>query len=407
MLRGTGRPSERAEGPLPGEGPPRKAREDSPSNGRAPPAIPLANAGCACQVRIVRASVGARVAPARLGGRCRRPRPPAQSARAHPRGRAAELRARGDAYLAAGDRGSAIGWYRDALSVDPSDGASYAALGRIYLDRGALADARAAFEAGVRRAPDHPPVWLGPRRDAGTAWDRGDDAADAMRELTRRRPRDAVAWRARAELARRRWGAWSEALGRVPRDRRAARGRGRASSRPCSTTRGGAWSRCASSSARSIRCGAGGRGRRADAAGSPAVSRVPRRSGTEPIDRRDRIELEASTGPCGCSASSALAQPREERLAADRPRRRSARGARCAPGSRRSRSPTARGGRSSVDERDLRGVRRVGEHRLAEERAPERDAVETARRARRRSSPRCSARSRARGARRSLRASRR
>ena len=125
--------------------------------------------------------------------------------------RATELRARGDAHLAAGDRGSAIGWYRDALAIDPGDGASYAALGRIYLDRGSLGDARAAFEAGVQRAPDHAPVWLGLAETLERMGSAG-DAAAALRGLSRRLPRDAAVWRARAELARRR-GAWSEALG--------------------------------------------------------------------------------------------------------------------------------------------------------------------------------------------------
>lgn len=124
--------------------------------------------------------------------------------------RARQLRARGDARLAAADRGSAIGWYRDALDADPSDGPSYEALGRIYLERGALDDARAVLEAGVRNAPDHTPIW----RVLAEVLERGgalDEAARVLRELVRRTPRDSAAWRARAELARRR-GAFSEAL---------------------------------------------------------------------------------------------------------------------------------------------------------------------------------------------------
>lgn len=144
---------------------------------------------------------------------CLAPIAPVVSAQggAHRAERVAELRARGDAYLAAGDRGSAIGYYRDALAIDPSDGPSYAALGRIHLDRGALADARASFEAGVRRAPEHPPLWLGLSETLERMGSPG-DAAVALRELVQRTPRDPAAWRARAELARRR-GAWSEALG--------------------------------------------------------------------------------------------------------------------------------------------------------------------------------------------------
>lgn len=123
---------------------------------------------------------------------------------------AAEHRARGDALRAAGDRGSAIGWYRDAISADPSDALSYERLGRVYLERGAFDDARAAFEAGVARRPDHAALWLG-LAEVLEAMGAPDDAARAMRELTRRAPEDPDAWRARAALAMRR-GAWSEAL---------------------------------------------------------------------------------------------------------------------------------------------------------------------------------------------------
>lgn len=124
---------------------------------------------------------------------------------------AAEHRARGDALRAAGDRGSAIGWYRDAIAADPGDALSYERLGRIYLERGALDDARAAFEAGAARRPDHAPLWLG-LAEVLEAMGTPDDAARALRELTRRAPDDPEAWRARAALAMRR-GAWSEAMG--------------------------------------------------------------------------------------------------------------------------------------------------------------------------------------------------
>jgi tetratricopeptide (TPR) repeat protein len=126
------------------------------------------------------------------------------------RDRAEALRAQGDAHLAAGDRGSAIGYYRDAITAFPADGPSYAALGRIYLDRGALADARTAFEAGVAHAPDHSPLHLG----LAEVLDRmgaPDQAALVLRDLARRTPRDATVHAARADLARRR-GAFGEAL---------------------------------------------------------------------------------------------------------------------------------------------------------------------------------------------------
>lgn len=123
---------------------------------------------------------------------------------------AAQHRAQGDSLRAAGDRGSAIGWYRDAIAADPDDALSYERLGRVFLERDALGDARSAFEAGVTRRPDHGPLWVGL---AETLERMGamDEAARALRELTRRTPDELDAWRARAALAMRR-GAWSEAL---------------------------------------------------------------------------------------------------------------------------------------------------------------------------------------------------
>lgn len=124
--------------------------------------------------------------------------------------RAAQLRARGDAHVAAGDRGSAVGWYRDAISADPTDALAYERLGRIYLERGSFGDARAVLEAGAARRPDHPGLARALadllERMGATA-----DAARVLREMARRAPDDGELQIARAELAQRR-GAWSEAL---------------------------------------------------------------------------------------------------------------------------------------------------------------------------------------------------
>ncbi len=124
--------------------------------------------------------------------------------------RSARLRAMGQAFLAAGDPGSASGYFRDAIRVNPDDGEAYAALGRIYLDRGAIPDALEAFSAGLRRRPDHAPLWRG----LATALERRgalSEAAEALRAWADRAPSDPAAHLARADLARRR-GAWSEAL---------------------------------------------------------------------------------------------------------------------------------------------------------------------------------------------------
>jgi Tfp pilus assembly protein PilF len=126
------------------------------------------------------------------------------------RARAARMQAIGQAYLAAGDPGSASGYFRDAIRIDPDYPDAYVALGRVYLARGSMADALEAFQAGLRRQPDHPPLWRGVA-DALEAQGSLEEAAVALRELLRRVPDDVGGHRARADLARRR-GAWTEAL---------------------------------------------------------------------------------------------------------------------------------------------------------------------------------------------------
>lgn len=125
--------------------------------------------------------------------------------------RAARLRAMGQAFRAAGDPGSATGYFRDAIRVHPDDPEAYVALGQIYLERGSASDALEVLSAGIRRRPDHGPLWRGL---ATVLEERGalGDAAEALRQLAQRAPDDPAAHVARAELARRR-GAWSEALG--------------------------------------------------------------------------------------------------------------------------------------------------------------------------------------------------
>lgn len=127
------------------------------------------------------------------------------------RERAARLRETGQRYLAAGDPGSAAGYFRDAIGVDPQDVASYEALGRIYLQRGNVGHALEIIEAGLRRRPDAPALWRA-LADALVARGAIDDAAEALRHLVSRTPQDPEAYRALGALARTR-GAWSEALG--------------------------------------------------------------------------------------------------------------------------------------------------------------------------------------------------
>jgi len=124
--------------------------------------------------------------------------------------RASRLRAMGQAFLAAGDPGSAAGYFREAIGVDPRDAESYAALGGIYLDRGSLGDALEVFSAGLHVRPDHPPLLRG----LASALERRGalrEAAEALRALVQTVSSSVDDHRARAELARRR-SAWSEAL---------------------------------------------------------------------------------------------------------------------------------------------------------------------------------------------------
>lgn len=136
--------------------------------------------------------------------------PPKATAQGGRADRAARLRAMGQAYLAAGDPGSAVGYFRDAIGVNSADAAAYESLGGIYLDRRAIADALDVYAAGLRRRPDHAGLWLGRARALELRGDaRG--AAEALRRLLRQAPDHVHAHRARAELARRR-GAFGEAL---------------------------------------------------------------------------------------------------------------------------------------------------------------------------------------------------
>lgn len=124
--------------------------------------------------------------------------------------RAARLLRTGESFLASGDRGSAIGYFREAIQADPSSAAAYRALGEAFRARGSLHDARAILEAGLSRRPDDAPLWLALARTLQEAGAH-DDAALAVRSLLARAPRHREALRLRATLARER-GAWSEAL---------------------------------------------------------------------------------------------------------------------------------------------------------------------------------------------------
>ncbi len=124
--------------------------------------------------------------------------------------RAARMIELGDGFLAAGDRGSASAYYRDAIAADPLATRAYEGLAEVHRRRGAYQEARRVYELGLTRRPDSTALWLGLARtldEAGVV----EDAARAIRSLLQREPDNAEAIAMRADLARRR-GAWSEAL---------------------------------------------------------------------------------------------------------------------------------------------------------------------------------------------------
>ncbi len=140
--------------------------------------------------------------------------PASASAQGDPSGRsarAARLRSMGQAYVAAGDPGSAMAYFRDAIAADPRDAESHVLLGRIYLDRQRLEDGLHVLSAGLAVRPDYGPLWRALAEGYQAQGDLG-RAGAALRELTLRLPGDWEGHLARAELSRRRR-AHAEALG--------------------------------------------------------------------------------------------------------------------------------------------------------------------------------------------------
>ena len=112
--------------------------------------------------------------------------------------------------MRSGDSGSAVGYFRDALSVDAADARSYEGLARIDLARANLRDALEVLSVGLRRQPEDGGLW-GAYADALLAQGDLAGAAAALRERLVRAPDDIGALIARSAVARRR-GAWAEAL---------------------------------------------------------------------------------------------------------------------------------------------------------------------------------------------------
>ncbi|MEM9072320.1 MAG: tetratricopeptide repeat protein [Myxococcota bacterium] len=124
--------------------------------------------------------------------------------------RAERLVSTGRAFLRAGDPGSALAYFREAIQVDRRFAVAYEELASLYLTREQLSTALEVLRAGLRRRPDHIPLHLllaRALRDQGAA----DEAIDVLRDLVRQEPRSVAAHAQRAAFARDR-GAWAEAL---------------------------------------------------------------------------------------------------------------------------------------------------------------------------------------------------
>jgi tetratricopeptide (TPR) repeat protein len=126
------------------------------------------------------------------------------------RSRAGELTALGGRFAEAGDRVSARGYYRDAISADPSFTEAYVALGELELARDAYRDAEATFRVGLVRAGSDARMWIGLARSL-TGLGAPDDADSVLAQADAQLPDDLRLLAFRAEHAEQR-GRWSLAL---------------------------------------------------------------------------------------------------------------------------------------------------------------------------------------------------
>ncbi len=135
--------------------------------------------------------------------------PPAAAAQDGRARRAAEKVRMGQALVQAGNPGSAVAYFREAIRIDPRFEPAYVGLGELYRAQGRDSDALEAVRAGLRRRPRSVPLTLllaailGPSDPA--------EAAAILRRTAEAEPRSVPVQRALGALARER-GAFAEAL---------------------------------------------------------------------------------------------------------------------------------------------------------------------------------------------------
>lgn len=125
------------------------------------------------------------------------------------RSRAELLTAQAERLAAAGDRVSALGYFRDAIRVDAAYGPAYAGLGRLEAAR-RTSDARETYAQGLAVSPGTLELWVGA---AEVELQFGDhrEARALLARMAARFPNDPRAHREHGLLAERMF-AWAEAL---------------------------------------------------------------------------------------------------------------------------------------------------------------------------------------------------
>lgn len=115
----------------------------------------------------------------------------------------------GQGHARAGNHGSAVGYFREAIQVSPNDARGYAALAEAYLRIDQISNALEVTTSGLRRRPgDRPLSWVHARVLVSATDPRADAA---LSRITRRYPDFLPARRLVAERARAS-GNWSLAL---------------------------------------------------------------------------------------------------------------------------------------------------------------------------------------------------
>lgn len=126
------------------------------------------------------------------------------------RSRAELLTSQAERLAVAGDRVSALGYFRDAIRVDAAYGPAYAGLGRLEAARGRTSDARETYAQGLAVSPSTLELWVG-AAEVELLFGDHREARALLARMASRFPNDPRAHREHGLLAERMF-AWAEAL---------------------------------------------------------------------------------------------------------------------------------------------------------------------------------------------------